>query len=291
MTIMRMLLVVMLLAVGGCQQAPETTRSGPEGDVPGSADPGSADPGDMPTYSVVLPPLEPRRVPPRLFEETIEPGPVILTMMPVHLENGRLLWVCATEITWDAFDVFLYALDVEAGASEPDAPDAVTRPSKPYISMDRGFGHDGYPAISMQHAGAAAFCAWLSERSGRTYRLPTEAEWRSVCASGGVELGRAEKHAWFAENADRTTHPVANKLPDGNGLYDMLGNAAEWCSGDDGEPVTVGGSYRSERDALGCAARELPTAAWNASDPQFPKSAWWYADAGWVGFRVVCESP
>ena len=47
----------------------------------------------------------------------------------------------------------------------PDAPDAIARPSKPYISMDRGFGHAGYPAISMSYHAASAFCAWLSART------------------------------------------------------------------------------------------------------------------------------
>ena len=78
-------------------------------------------------------------------------------------------WIGRTEVTWDAYDVFVYRLD-EPGESAPRA-DAVARPSKPYISMDRGFGHNGHPAISMSHKGAEAFCRW----AGR--RLPTAAEW------------------------------------------------------------------------------------------------------------------
>ena len=69
----------------------------------------------------------------------------------------------------------------------------------------------------------------------------------------------------------------------------MSGNAAEWCHGPEG-PVTRGGCYRDRREAVGCAARVPPVPAWNASDPQLPKSEWWLADGGFVGFRVVCET-
>ena len=69
----------------------------------------------------------------------------------------------------------------------------------------------------------------------------------------------------------------------------MHGNASEWCTGGDGEPVSLGGSYRDGPGGVGCAARQPPSKAWNASDPQLPKSVWWLADAGFVGFRVVCE--
>ena len=69
----------------------------------------------------------------------------------------------------------------------------------------------------------------------------------------------------------------------------MWGNAAEWVTGDGGRPLVVGGSYRDAADRAGCAAAVTPSDAWNASDPQMPKSVWWLADGGFVGFRVVCE--
>ncbi len=71
----------------------------------------------------------------------------------------------------------------------------------------------------------------------------------------------------------------------------MYGNASEWCLDDTGEGVTLGGTYQDPPDKIGCAAREMRTDDWNASDPQFPQSIWWMADAGWVGFRLVCEPP
>ncbi|MHC4306880.1 MAG: formylglycine-generating enzyme family protein, partial [Planctomycetota bacterium] len=119
-------------------------------------------------------------------------------------------------------------------------------------------------------------------------RLPTELEWRYVCSLGAIVADRIDDYAWHKGNADFKTHPVGAKTPDALGLGDVWGNASEWCTGTDGEPVTLGGSYRDTAEAVGCAARVPPTAAWNARDPQFPKSIWWLADAGFVGFRIVC---
>ena len=226
------------------------------------------------------------------FTETISGTAVAFDMMPVlgdvDLEIDPF-WIGRTEITWDAYDVFLYGLDVTDDEPDDDNPDAITRPSKPYISMDRGFGHAGYPVISVSSRGAAAFCTWLSLKTGRRYRLPTEDEWRHACERGRIDAAEVDRHAWYRGNADFMTHAVATKSPGRRGLHDMYGNASEWCIGADGEPVTLGGCFRDDLDGLGCAARVPPTAAWNQSDPQIPRSIWWLADAGFIGFRVVCE--
>jgi hypothetical protein len=71
----------------------------------------------------------------------------------------------------------------------------------------------------------------------------------------------------------------------------MQGNVAEWVTGRDGKPVTKGGSYLDGAEKLKVAAREPDNPAWNASDPQVPKSGWWLVDGPFVGFRVVREGP
>jgi len=69
------------------------------------------------------------------------------------------------------------------------------------------------------------------------YRLPTEAEWEYACRAGSstkYHFGDSESelanYAWYSANANSRTHPVAQKLPNQYGLYDMHGNLFEWCN-------------------------------------------------------------
>jgi formylglycine-generating enzyme required for sulfatase activity len=206
----------------------------------------------------------------------------------------RSFWLGKTEVTWDEYDVFLYRLDLPPDADE--SADAIARPSRPYGAPDRGWGHSGYPAIGMTYHAAEQYCRWLSLKTGKKFRLPTEAEWEYACRagelSGDVIKDKAwlDAHAWFADNAGGKTHPVGKKRPNPWGLYDMLGNVAEWCQGVDSKPVVRGGSFKDPAEKVHPAARELPSPDWNATDPQFPKSQWWHPDAPFVGFRVLCEA-
>jgi formylglycine-generating enzyme required for sulfatase activity len=67
--------------------------------------------------------------------------------------------------------------------------------------------------------------------AGYEYTLPTEAQWEYACRAGnqGVRVEDLAAVAWFEANSNRQTHPVGQKQPNGWGLYDMLGNVAEWC--------------------------------------------------------------
>ncbi|MCB9846641.1 MAG: SUMF1/EgtB/PvdO family nonheme iron enzyme [Phycisphaeraceae bacterium] len=198
------------------------------------------------------------------------------------------IWMSETEVTWDLYDVFVYELD-NPSSDNPVGADAVTRPSKPYVPPDRGMGHAGFPAMGMTFKAANTFCEWLSLKTGRTYRLPTEDEWEYACRAGTFAARSGPAFAWTKDNSDFGTHPVAETTANAWGLYDTLGNVAEWCVGADEKPIARGGSYLDPVSDVGPNSWMTQTSAWNTSDPQLPKSTWWLSDCSFVGMRLVCE--
>jgi len=231
------------------------------------------------------------------FEMVAIPGGVFQMADPTKDGATRTVtvkpfWIGKTEVTWDAYDVYMLGLDKPASAPGK-GKDAISRPSKPYGAPDRGFGHQGYAAISISHHAAQQYCRWLSAKTGKKYRLPTEAEWEYACRAGGPAQKwtdeELDKVAWYWDNAEDKTQPVGQKRPNAWGLHDMLGNAAEWCQGLDGVPVVRGGSFLDKTEKVHCGARARQTPDWQASDPQNPKSKWWLTDGAFVGFRVVRE--
>ncbi|MHB0959633.1 MAG: formylglycine-generating enzyme family protein [Pirellulaceae bacterium] len=97
------------------------------------------------------------------------------------------------------------------------------------------------PIETVSWENAVEFCGKLSalpeeKAAGRTYRLPTEAEWEYACRAGSTtrySYGDDElllgNYAWFEGNSSSTTHPVGEKQPNAWGLHDMHGNVFEWC--------------------------------------------------------------
>jgi formylglycine-generating enzyme required for sulfatase activity len=124
------------------------------------------------------------------------------------------------------------------------------------------------PVESVTWDEAVEFCRRLSEKTGKTFRLPTEAEWEYACRAGTktrFSFGDSESvlgdYAWCTSNSGGKTHPVGQKKPNAWGLYDMHGNVWEWCAdwfgdyssgsstdpqgpGSGGSRVLRGGSWR-----------------------------------------------
>ena len=167
---------------------------------------------------------------------------------------------------------------------------------KAVMGQRRGkFEGDDLPVEDVSWTDAKAFCEKLSKAEGKTYRLPTEAEWEDACRAGATGRFAGEKLAdlaWFDDNADGKTHPVATKKPNAWGLYDMHGNVAEWCadayapdypSGTVVDPagpaegkgrVVRGGSFASLERGCRSASRSSTPAAYQMKT---------------VGLRVVCN--
>lgn len=116
------------------------------------------------------------------------------------------------------------------------------------------------PVTDMSWYDAVAYCEWLSAQTGRTYRLPTELEWEYAARGGGKsetwagtsDEKQLDEYAWYEVNSGQKLHPVGQKKPNSLGLYDMSGNAYEWCADDCSDCFSAevsrairGGSYNN----------------------------------------------
>jgi formylglycine-generating enzyme required for sulfatase activity len=244
---------------------------------------------------------------------------------PQHKVKISPFWMQQCEVTWNEYELFMYPDEerrmrgtVPTNDSGDKLADAVTHPSKPYVEMSFGMGKDGFPAISMTQHAANKYCQWLSAKTGQFYRLPTEAEWEYACRAGtttayffGTDTNKLGDYAWYEQNSDFKYQKVGKKKPNPWGLYDMCGNVVEWVldqydpdfyQQSAGRAVTTdpwnkatkpyphstrGGSWDDEAGACRSAARRGSDRTWKMTDPQLPKSIWYFSDAQFLGFRIV----
>jgi formylglycine-generating enzyme required for sulfatase activity len=174
-------------------------------------------------------------------------------------------------------------------------------------SSSRNCGADCPVEVSWNNA--ITYANALSRRDGREecykgsrmkglactgYRLPTEAEWEYAARpmSSNVVYGNLGTTAWYDENSGDTSHPVGLKLPNGWGLYDMLGNVWEWTGDRYAESraaVTdpVGPSRGATRVFRGGGWMSVFCGPWLSSRAASPPEA----RNSVVGFRVVMTAP
>jgi formylglycine-generating enzyme required for sulfatase activity len=242
---------------------------------------------------------------------------------PQHPVTIAPFWMAETEITWDLYDIYRREKGVENNDTNlailKEKPDAVTGPTPPYADETFGHGRDDNPALCITWHACTEFCRWLSEKTGKLYRLPTEAEWEYAARAGtktayffGDDPAMLGEYAWFAGNSDDLCHKVKQKKPNPWGLYDMYGNVMEWCI-DQYEPeaykqfsldkptlgpvvlpgdrrfshVARGGSWADQAAQCRSASRRGSDKSWIKLDPQRPQSIWWLTSADFVGFRIV----
>ncbi|MHC4433196.1 MAG: formylglycine-generating enzyme family protein [Planctomycetota bacterium] len=246
---------------------------------------------------------------------------------PAHQVRVDPFYVCWTETTIELFTAyyqetvsakrdFIETQEAKKDAEQKADVDAISGPTPVYGDLSMGYGPK-HPAIGMTWHNANNFCLWLSKKTGKKYRLPTEAEWEYACRAGKADVfgatddpAKMRDYAWYEATADSETSEVAKKKPNAFGLYDMAGNVREWVS-DFYSPtayaeaakknpavnpkgpetgklhVARGGDYSSSVAELRCAARHFEQKWWRMGDPQIPKSIWWLPEMDIIGFRVA----
>ncbi|MCY2931224.1 MAG: formylglycine-generating enzyme family protein [Planctomycetota bacterium] len=158
------------------------------------------------------------------------------------------------------------------------------------------------PVENVTWDNAVEFCKKLSEKTGKTVTLPTEAQWEYACRAGsktafhyGDDADNAGlgDHAWYVENCKDTTHPVGGKKPNAWGLYDMHGNVWEWCS-DWESPSYAGAGATDPQGPDRGVSRILRGGGWSLAAKYCRSAERVGCEPGQrsniFGFRVVVES-
>ena len=148
---------------------------------------------------------------------------------PAHqVELTKDFYIGKTEVTQAEWKAMMDGANPSSNSNHEDDPN-----------------NDAHPVTNVSWDDVQIFIGKLNERdagTGRTWRLPTEAEWEYAARGGvwnhgyvfcGFDNGSLENfnnYMWHVDNSDNKTHPVGGKLPNELGLHDMCGNVSEWVS-------------------------------------------------------------
>ena len=240
-----------------------------------------------------------RLIPLGVFTYTRPANSTVFASLPIEIRLTEAYYCGVGEVTVDQFRQFVDATDHLTGAEF--SGQTARREDKEVQGLfwkEPGYSQtDRHPVVMLRRNDARAFCDWLSRKEGKRYRLPTEAEWEYACRAGtntARYFSRREDIGDYMQvgvNSDNSARPVGLLKPNPWGLYDTLGNLAEWCNdwygeyphglatdpqgpdnGDRG--VTRGGHFRWPASGLRSALRE---ASWEKSQSDV------------IGFRVLLE--
>jgi formylglycine-generating enzyme required for sulfatase activity len=228
---------------------------------------------------------------------------------------------CPTMIVVPAGTFIMGSLKTEDGRSNEEGPQHEVTITKPFavgrtdltfgewdmcvaagacpIISDNGWGRRDRPVINVSWEEAKGYVAWLKQVTGKDYRLLSEAEWEYSARAGnqgrwsfGDDETQLGDYAWFDQNSDNKTQPVARRKPNAFGLYDMHGNVWQWVEDpyhDNYDGAPSDGSVWEEGGDAG--RRVLRGSAWNGK-PGYLRSASrsWLSTGGRFtdsGFRVA----
>jgi formylglycine-generating enzyme len=211
---------------------------------------------------------------------------------PVHqVQIAKSFYMAMTEVTQEQWEKVMQSTPWKETGRDKEKAKSNGEHAASYISWED----------------AVLYCELLSKIEGKTYRLPTEAEWEYACRAGsetaysfGDDIGELKDFAWFKDNAPNVgedyVHAVGRKKPNQHGLFDMHGNVWEWCYD---EYVADYSTQLTPNNATGSlpasdTSRVMRGGSWH--DPALVcRSAYRYHyftsyRFNSFGFRVVCES-
>lgn len=183
---------------------------------------------------------------------------------------------------------------------------------KGVFGKDRPRSEDNHPVLYVNWHDAVAYCQWLTEKTGKVFRLPTEAEWEYACRAGtttpfntreNLTTGQANHkggNPYFNNHKvvyRQNTVAVNNFVPNAWGLYNMHGNVWEWCSdwysGSSYDESLSSGTVANPAGTATGLVRVLRGGSWNC-EARLCRSAYRYnarpsLRTNVIGFRLFCE--